>query len=141
MPPAWKEYEQQAAKFFTDLGLSAVVQAKLSGVRGEHNVDVFVSGKVHGIDLRWVVECKYWSSNIPKEKVLALLAIVQDVGAEKGILLSEVGFQSGALRASRHTNILLTSLADLKEEIRTSFTETIISSLHWRLTKVSNKLA
>lgn len=141
MQSDWKVYQQQVAQFFTDLGLSATVEKEIQGARGKHKVDVFVTGRVHSFDLRWIIECKYWSSNIPKEKALALLSIVQDIGADKGILLSEIGFQSGAIRSSRNTNILLTSLADLKEEMRESFVETIISSLHWRLTKVSNALS
>lgn len=141
MQSNWKAYQQQAAQFFTGLGLSAAVEEQILGVRGKHKVDVFVTGRVHGLDLRWIIECKHWSSNVPKEKVLTLLAIVQDTGADKGILLSEVGFQSGAIRVSRNTNLLLTSLADLKEEIRGSLTETIISSLHWRLSKISKQLS
>ena len=137
----WQIYQQEAAQFFIDLGLSAVVEKKIQGVRGKHKIDVFVTGRVHSLDLRWIIECKHWASNVPKEKVLTLLSIVQDIGADKGILLSEVGFQSGAIRVSRNTNILLTSLADLKEEVRESFAETIISSLHWRLTRVRNKLS
>jgi restriction system protein len=109
MQPKWKTYQEQAAQFFTHLGLLAAIEERISGVRGEHNVDVLVTGKVHGLDLRWIVECKDWASNVPKEKVLALFAIVQDTGADKGILLSEVGFQSGAIKVSRNTNVLLTS--------------------------------
>jgi len=141
MKPSWKTYQQQAAEFFTTIGLSAAVEEPVQGIRVKHKVDVFVTGKVHGLDLRWVVECKQWSSNVPKEKVLALLAIVQDIGADKGILLSEVGFQSGAIKAARSTNLLLTSIADLKEDLKESMLETIISSLHWRLTKVSTRLS
>lgn len=141
MQSDWKVYQQRVAQLFTDLGLSAAVEKEIQGSRSKHKVDIFVTGRVHSFDLRWIIECKDWSSNIPKEKVLALLAIVQDTGADKGILVSETGFQSGAIRASRNTNILLTSLADLKEEMRESFVETIISSLHWRLTKVSDALS
>lgn len=141
MKPDWKVYQQQAAQFFIDLGLSATIDKEVQGIRSKHKVDVFVTGLVHGFNLEWIVECKYWSSNIPKEKALVLLAIVQDIGADKGILLSEVGFQSGAIRVSKNTNLLLTSLADLTEQVRESFTESIVSSLHWRLNKISKKLS
>jgi Restriction endonuclease len=87
-----------------------------------------------------VVECKHWASSVTKEKVLALIAITQDIGADKGILLSEVGYQSGAVRMAKNTNILLTSLADLKEEINSAFAETAIANLHWRIRKVTDQL-
>jgi hypothetical protein len=75
---------------------------------------VFVTGSVYGFEIQWVIECKDCTFNIPKEKVLALQAIVQDVGVDRGILLSGAGFQSGAIRLSRNTNITLTSLSDLR---------------------------
>jgi restriction system protein len=44
--------------------------------------------------------------------VLALREIVADVGADRGILLSEAGFQSGAIEAATLTNVKVTSLAE-----------------------------
>jgi hypothetical protein len=140
MESKWITYQKDASQFFANLGLSTALEESVSGVRGKHKIDVLVTGKVHGLQIRWIVECKHWTSNVTKEKVLALLAIVQDIGADKGILLSEVGFQSGAIRVSKNTNLLLTSLADLREEIKDTFAETVIASLHWRITKVSDKL-
>jgi hypothetical protein len=67
--------------------------------------------------VHWLVECKSWKAAIPKEKVLALRAIVDDTGADRGFIMAEGGYQSGALEASRHANITLTSLKDLKETL------------------------
>jgi restriction system protein len=46
--------------------------------------------------------------------VLALREIVLDVGADKGILLAESGFQSGAVEAATLTNVHVTSLLNLR---------------------------
>jgi hypothetical protein len=54
---------------------------------------------------------------IPKEKVFALRSIVEDTGADRGFLMAQSGYQSGALEAARLTNVVLTSLADLKETL------------------------
>ena len=40
--------------------------------------------------------------------------IVTSVGADRGILLSEAGFQSGAIEAATLTNVRVTSLADIQ---------------------------
>ena len=112
----WQEYQESTASFFQRLGFNAEVEARVDGVRGSHKIDVFVTGAVHSIAFRWVVECKHWKTNVPKEKLMALISIVQDVGADRGFLLSETGFQSGAIRAARNTNITLSSLDDLKIE-------------------------
>jgi len=63
--------------------------------------------------MTWVIECKFWNTAIPKEKVLALAQIASDVGADRAFLLSESGFQAGAIRVSQNTNITLTSLQEL----------------------------
>lgn len=63
----------------------------------------------------WIVECKDWQTRIPKEKVLVLRQIVDDVGADRGFLMNEVGFQKGALEAALLSNVELTSLAALGE--------------------------
>lgn len=76
MTPAWREYQESAADFFRRLGFDAETDAKIEGARGKHNIDVIVTGSLHGIPFRWVVECKRWKTNIPKEKVLALISIV-----------------------------------------------------------------
>lgn len=44
--------------------------------------------------------------------------IAQDVGADRAFLLSESGFQAGAIAACRHSNITLTSLPELADAAR-----------------------
>ncbi|WP_049723747.1 restriction endonuclease [Gilvimarinus polysaccharolyticus] len=140
MTISWKEYQIQASEFFNRLGFHTEVEAKVSGVRGFHEIDVLVTGDLHGISVKRVIECKNWKHNIPKEKVMALYSIVQDVGADRGFLLSEIGFQSGAIRAAKNSNLTLTSLADLKIEANSTIVENEISSLHMRRSKVLKRL-
>jgi hypothetical protein len=140
MTVEWLKYQQQAADFFGKFGLAAHVEHEVEGVRGVHKVDVYVEGSFHGIPFRWIVECKAWNSNIPKEKVMALAAIVQDVGADRGFLLSETGFQSGAVRAAHKTNITLSSLEDLASATEEGFVDAVIGRLNWRLHKAHNRL-
>ena len=141
MTAQWRRYQADAAAYFSSLGLRTEVGAKIDGARGRHEIDVLVTGRIFGLNLRWVLECQHWSSNIPKEKVLALQAIVQDVGADRGILLSEIGFQSGAIRVANLPNITLTSLADLRSQTPQPIAEEVVVSLHWRLTRVSSRLS
>jgi len=55
------------------------------------------------------------AKKVTKLHVLALREIVADVGADRGILLSEAGFQSGAIEAAKLTNVHVTSLARLRD--------------------------
>jgi restriction system protein len=111
--PAWKQYQEKAAEFFRSLGLKASTDVTLHGIRTAHDIDVFVSVDVAGFEARWLVECKHWKSPVSKLHVLALREIVADLGADRGILLCEVGFQSGAVEAANLTNVQITSLSAL----------------------------
>jgi hypothetical protein len=137
----WSEYQTKAADFFVSLGLKAEVECKVAGARGVHVVDVYVSGKYGGIAFNWVVECKAWKTNIPKEKVMALSGIVQDVGADRGFLLSETGFQSGALLAARSSNITLSSLEDLSLSAEKSSIDALVGRKNWEAQKAIARLS
>jgi restriction system protein len=113
----WSDYQEKVAQFFRDLGLSAETNVTMQGVRTSHDVDVVVRSKHAGLEVLWLVECKAWKAAIPKEKVLALRTIVDDTGADRGFIMAESGYQSGALEAARLANVMLTSLADLKETL------------------------
>ena len=140
MSVKWKQYQKEAATFFEKLGFTAVIEERVEGTRGIHDIDVFVTGSVYGIAFRWVIECKAWKNNIPKEKVMALISIVQDIGADRGFLLSEKGFQSGAVRAINNTNITLTSIDDLECIVKEDLAEAILSNFSWRVTKTKERL-
>ncbi len=111
---AWKKYQEVAAAYFRSLGLNASTDVPVKGVRSKHDVDVFVTSHYVGFDITWLVECKCWKTPVNKLHVLALREIVSDVGADRGILLSESGFQSGAIEAANLTNIQLTSLEGMQ---------------------------
>lgn len=136
----WKQYQLDVAHFFSRLGYKAEVEKKVKGIRGEHEVDVYVTGHHLGIDFVWVIECKYWNSTIPKEKTLVLIEIVNDIGADKGFLVSESGFQPGTIRSSRSTNIVLTSLSDLKENSIDILIESEYNELMMRKISLEKKL-
>jgi hypothetical protein len=114
MADSWQDYQEEVARFFGSLGLEAITDLTVRGVRTSHDVDVFVRSHHVGFDVVWIVECKHWARRVTKLHVLALREVVADVGADRGILLSEAGFQSGAVEAATLTNVHVTSLANLR---------------------------
>jgi restriction system protein len=112
---SWREYQEEAVAFFRSVGLEAETDARVSGVRTHHDVDVLVRSHHVGFDVVWIVECKQWQSRVSKLHVLALREIVTDIGADRGILVSEKGFQSGAIEAAALTNVRVTSLEVLRQ--------------------------
>jgi hypothetical protein len=114
MTNAWRTYQDEAASFFRALGLRAETDATVQGVRTSHDVDILVTAEYAGFRFTWIVECKNWQSRVTKLHVLALREIVADTGVDRGILLAETGFQSGAQEAAALTNVQLTTLAELR---------------------------
>ena len=66
-----------------------------------HAIDVAARRTVAGVDLLWIVECKYWNKPVDMGAVRDLRSLVLDLGADRGLLMSESGFQSGAIRTAR----------------------------------------
>ena len=110
----WRQYQEKVAAFFRSLGLEARTDFNVGGIRTAHALDVFVKMRHVGFDVVWIIECKHWAKKVTKLHVLALRQIVIDLGADRGILLSEKGFQSGAVEAATLTNVRVASLAELR---------------------------
>jgi hypothetical protein len=111
----WEEYQYQAARLLQELGFSTRVNERLTEPNGApHAIDVTARRTVAGVDVLWIVECKYWKRRVPIEKVLTLQSLVHNLGADHGLLMSESDFQSGAIRTASQKNITLTSLDDLR---------------------------
>ncbi|UVS81787.1 restriction endonuclease [Actinokineospora sp. UTMC 2448] len=111
----WQDYQEEVAAFFREIGMSAETDATIQGVRTSHDIDVAVFTEKAGFKVLWVVECKNWKRSVSKLHVLALREIVADLGADRGILMAENGFQSGAFEAATLTNVQLTSLRELRK--------------------------
>jgi Restriction endonuclease len=140
MGKAGAAYQEQVAEFFRSRGLSVEIEYKVEGARAKHQIDVWATGHLYGLPIRWAVECKDWATNIPKERVVALYSIVQDVGADHGFLLSEKGFQSGAIQFACRTNITLSSIANLAEITSAFVREDALSKILVRLERLKSAL-
>ena len=135
----WKKYQEDAASYFRSLGLSATTDVTVNGVRTHHDVDVLVTTHYVGFDITWIVECKKWKTRVNKLHVLALREIVSDVGADRGILLSESGFQSGAIEAANLTNIQATSISELRDSASSSIYAMRLRDLYDRVVICKDK--
>lgn len=129
----WNKYQEDVAAYFRSLGLEALTDETIEGVRTKHDIDILVKSHHVGFDITWIVECKLWKTPVTKLHVLALREIVADVGADRGIILSESGFQSGAEEAANLTNVQLTSLDEVRETARDSFNAMRLRELYDRV--------
>jgi hypothetical protein len=118
LPTEWKKYQEDVAALFRRMGFNAQIEVTMNGARAQHSIDVVVRSRAAGIAVLWIVECKHWKAAVRKEQVMTLGHIAQDVGADRAFLLSESGFQAGAIAACRHSNITLTSLSELADSAK-----------------------
>jgi|UPI000782A845 hypothetical protein len=63
--------------------------------------------------------------------------MVSDVGADRGIIIAESGFQSGAIEAAHLTNIQVTSLKDLQSQVSQDVFELRLRILNERISKLN----
>ena len=136
----WKEYQKVVGDVFIKLGCDVKINKSIRGARGKHDIDVYVTFEIHGIECVWIIECKYWKESIPKEKVLVLQKIVEDVGADRGLLVSEAGFQSGAINSSNNTNITLSSLNELKKISKNELFTKLLNNMNDRIIVLQDEL-
>jgi hypothetical protein len=114
MTSAPEEYE-----YFVSQVVSALVgvevfegRAYVGRITGRNiKVDVsFVLSLVGGADFLVLVECKYYKSKVPVDDVEEFHSKIDDIGAQKGILITTIGFQSGAVKAAKGRRIALALL-------------------------------
>ena len=103
------------SELLTQLGFATRTDERIRGARGTHDIDVTARTTVAGIPQLWIIECKKWRRPVPKERALTFIGIVNDIGADRGLMFSESGFQAGAVRAAANTNITLTSVTDFQQ--------------------------
>ena len=114
----WYLFQEEICEHFRSIGADAETNVTVQGVRTKHDIDVLVKTKFLGEDLLWVVEAKKWKSKVNKLQVLGLRTIVEDIGADRGFIISSAGFQSGAVESAENTNVKLKTFEQLKSDTR-----------------------
>lgn len=85
---------------------------KLPSSDGTYQIDVYASFTALGAKIKILAECKQYKNRVNREKVVALADKVRSLGAQKGILLSTAGFQSGAIQYAEAHGIALIQVFD-----------------------------
>lgn len=79
---------------------------------GTYQIDVLAEYTALGANHTVLVECKKQSRSVEREVVVALNGKLQSIGAQKGILISTAGFQSGAVQYAKTHGIALWQIFD-----------------------------
>lgn len=85
---------------------------KLKVTDGEYQVDILITHKIANMEYRTIGECKMYKRPVGRDKVEILYSRMQSVHAQKGVLISTSGFQSGAVEFAREHSICLIQLIE-----------------------------
>lgn len=105
-PTDWKDLQDKVCKYLNQAGYHAVSPKTIKTVRGNVEVDVFVTAREELLK-QFICECKFWDTPVPKEKIHAFRTVVQDSGSMLGLFISKSGYQKGAIEAANCSNVLL----------------------------------
>jgi len=113
-PNSWQDLEEQVHQAFEEMGYEATRDCELETVRGRVRVDVYAVKKTTPIPTVIVCECKCWKKAVDQNVVYALRSVCSDIGSHFGLLISKVGFQSGAQETRDSTNIHLLNFSEFQ---------------------------
>ena len=107
------DYEQFTQKVIQELVGETVHHQKVYTGRiskRDIKVDVSFNYSVAGADLLFLVECKCYNHPVPVDEVEEFHSKIDDIGAHKGIMVTTVGFQDGAVKTAKGRGIALALL-------------------------------
>ena len=112
---AWSEFEQLAAKIYNELAPASLVKHNdiITGKSGvPRQIDVSVRTKIAGHDILMVIDTKDYKSPADIGEVDEFAGKLEDVSANRGILICRSGFTSGARKRASIAGIDLCNLHD-----------------------------
>jgi restriction system protein len=86
-------------------------RASLAGADGEYAIDVVATFSALGAQFVVLVECKHHARAVERQDVQVLHSKMRSLGAQKAMLFSKSGFQSGALEYAASHSIALVEVA------------------------------
>ena len=114
--------EEIITKLFSVKGYDVKHNVKLMGRSGvEHQIDVYAEYKAPLHTSKIIIECKSYDRPIDKEIVMKLIHEVEDLGVDRGILITTSYFTSDAVSTAEGYNIDLwdgSKLQNLLKEIQ-----------------------
>jgi restriction endonuclease len=119
--PDWKEYEHLVCDALRQENPELVIERNIRIVGHLSNqrrqIDIALRGKMAGHDVLAVVDCKHYSRNIDVNDVGSFVSLLNDVGADIGILVTQLGYTKAAETMAKTSRVKLdiTKLEDLRE--------------------------
>nr|WP_142927688.1 restriction endonuclease [Bacillus subtilis] len=129
-PHSWQDLELIVAKILNQCGFDAERGKQISTVRGTVDIDVFAKDNNCTPSSEYLIECKYWNTDIPQTVIHSFRTVVNDYGSQHGLIIAKKGFQSGAYEATKNSNIQLLSWNEFLSLFEKRWLQNRIRSIH-----------
>jgi len=114
LPDSWQELEEAVARILVECGYDVELHKTVKLARGDVDIDVWADDHSRPPNVI-AVECKLWSTPVPKTVVHSFRTVVGDSGANVGLVVSSAGFQEGAVKAAAYSTVRLLDWAGFQE--------------------------
>ena len=115
-PNDWQELEEMVNTAFREMGYESHRNYSVKTIRGNVAIDVFATDKRTSLPTIVICECKYWNKPVDQQVIYAFRSVCADIGAHYGLVISKVGFQSGANQTRESTNSHLLDFNQFQEK-------------------------
>ncbi|WP_316897215.1 restriction endonuclease [Pseudodesulfovibrio indicus] len=137
LPDGWRDLQDQVHNILAQCGFSVETEKVVENARGAAEIDVYAEEYVNGRKYSIVCECKNWKSKIPQNVIHGFRAVLADIGAHLGIIITTSDYQTGAAKASEFTNVQLLTWDQFQSEFEKQWLE---SHFHPTITEALDPL-
>lgn len=96
----WKQYEKEVLELFRSFYPNATITADVSRTgqfsKVKRQLDILVEAQLAGRPVLTVIDAKYLSRKVDVKAVDSFISMLNDVGAQRGILISQKGYSEAA---------------------------------------------
>jgi hypothetical protein len=129
IPEDWKGLQNGVALILQETGFEVEIEKTIQTVRGTVEIDVFAIDKTQSPEIVYLCECKYWNSPIP-QTVAHAFRVMSDYGANVGLIISKVGFQTGTNITTENTNVKLIDWFEFQELFKERWLRNFVEYLY-----------
>ncbi len=118
----WSDYENKVFEicklYFNNAEITRDVKLVGKYSKRKRQIDILIKENIGGNILTILIDCKLHNKKIDVKKVESFIGMVEDVGADKGLMITENGYSTSALKRAyynpKHIELDIYSLTELK---------------------------
>lgn len=124
----WKRYEniiyEECKIDYPNARIQKDVHIKGRYSKRSRQIDILLEQRIKEQTITTIIDCKYYNRKVDVKKVEAFIGMVDDLDADRGIIISDRGYTKAALDRAyynpRHIELDIYSLNEFKEQFQST---------------------